>query len=47
MEYQPFAEAKEYVHNLRLKNMKEWKEFCKSKNRPADILPIEKGVDQN
>lgn len=35
--YKSFQEAKEYVCNLQLKNLDEWKEYCKSGNKPADI----------
>ena len=36
-EYRPFTEAREFVRSLGLKNNKEWKEYCKSGNKPDDI----------
>jgi hypothetical protein len=35
--YRPFTEAREFVRSLGLKNNKEWKEYCKSGNKPDDI----------
>jgi hypothetical protein len=32
-----FKEAREFVRSLGLKNQKEWKEYCKSGNKPDDI----------
>ena len=37
MKYRPFAEARDFVCKLGLKNEKEWKEYCKSGNKPDDI----------
>ena len=36
-EYLSFEEAKAYVHNLKLKNQQEWKEWSKSEDKPEDI----------
>ncbi|AFM12101.1 DEAD/DEAH box helicase family protein [Turneriella parva] len=36
-EFLPFVEARHFVQNLKLKNLREWKEYCKSGNRPVDI----------
>ncbi|MEY3422693.1 MAG: hypothetical protein RIR48_3018 [Bacteroidota bacterium] len=36
-EYKSFEEAREYVHTLKLKSNKEWKDYCKSGQRPDDI----------
>jgi hypothetical protein len=33
----PFAEAREFVHSLKLKNSGEWYKFCKSVGRPIYI----------
>jgi superfamily II DNA or RNA helicase len=33
----PFEEARNYVRSLNLKNVKEWKKFAKSEQRPAGI----------
>jgi hypothetical protein len=33
----PFAEARNYVHKLGLKNREDWKQYCKSGNKPDDI----------
>jgi hypothetical protein len=35
--YRPFKEAKEFVRKLGLKTGKEWKEYCKSGNKPDNI----------
>jgi hypothetical protein len=36
-EYRPFAEAREFVRKLGLKNSDEWKAYTKSGNMPTDI----------
>jgi hypothetical protein len=36
-EWRSFEEAREYVRGLRLKSVAEWREWCKSDQRPADI----------
>ena len=33
----PFTEARDYVRRLGLKSVKEWRELCKSGQRPSDI----------
>ena len=35
--YRPFAEAREFVRSLGIKNYDEWYEYCKSGNKPDDI----------
>jgi 3-mercaptopyruvate sulfurtransferase SseA len=35
--YLPFAEARTFVHSLGLKSEAEWRDYCKSGNKPADI----------
>jgi hypothetical protein len=35
--YRPYKEAREFVRKLKLKNNAEWKEYCKSGNKPEDI----------
>jgi len=35
--YKQFAEAREFVQKLNLKGQKEWLEYCKSGNKPANI----------
>ena len=35
--YPSFKEAREFVRNLKLKNQKEWKKYCKSGDKPDDI----------
>jgi hypothetical protein len=35
--YPSFKEAREFVRNLKFKNQKEWKKYCKSGDRPDDI----------
>ena len=37
MVYRPFAEAREFVRGLGLKNFYEWKEWTKSGDKPEDI----------
>jgi len=36
-EYRSYKEAREFVRKLNLKNTYEWKEYCKSGNKPDDI----------
>lgn len=36
-EYKSFKEARKFVRNLRLKNVKEWEEYSKSGKNPIDI----------
>jgi hypothetical protein len=36
-EYKSFEEAREFVHELKLKGVKEWREYCKSGLKPDDI----------
>jgi hypothetical protein len=36
-EYKSFVEAKEFVHKLKLKSGKEWKDYSKSGQKPEDI----------
>lgn len=35
--WRPYAEAKAFVHHLGLKSQKEWRNYCCSGQRPADI----------
>ena len=35
--FRPYREAREFVKALKLKNVKEWQEYCKSGNKPDDI----------
>jgi hypothetical protein len=35
--YRSFTEAREFVRKLNLKGTKEWREYCKSGNKPDDI----------
>lgn len=35
--YRPFPEAREFVHGLRLKGQRQWKEYCASGEKPNDI----------
>ena len=35
--YRPFNEAREFVRSLNLKGQREWKEYCKSGDKPDDI----------
>jgi len=36
-QYRPFSEAREFVRGLGLKGQKEWRDYCRSGNRPEDI----------
>ena len=36
-EYKPFEEARDFVHKLKLKGVKEWQVYCKSGQKPEDI----------
>jgi hypothetical protein len=36
-QYRSYKEAREFVRSLGLKNANEWKEYCKSGNKPDDI----------
>ena len=35
--YRPYKEAREFVHTLKIKNLREWYDYCKSGNKPDDI----------
>lgn len=35
--HRPFAEAKDFVHQLKLKTRDEWEKYCNSGNKPDDI----------
>jgi superfamily II DNA or RNA helicase len=35
--WQPFPQARKFVHALELKTQEEWRDLCKSGNKPADI----------
>ena len=35
--YLSFFDAKKFVHNLKLKDIQEWKKYCKSGKKPDDI----------
>ena len=37
LQYRPFAEAREFVRSLGLKTTDDWREYCKSGNKPDDI----------
>ena len=37
LKYRPFEEARDFVHKLKLKGEKEWREYCKSGLKPDDI----------
>ena len=37
IKFSSFEEAREFVRSLELKNIKEWKEYCKSGKKPKDI----------
>jgi hypothetical protein len=35
--WKPFGEAREYVRGLGLKNGAQWREYCRTSEKPADI----------
>jgi hypothetical protein len=37
MKWRPFKEARDFVRTLNLKSQNEWKDYCKSGNKPDDI----------
>jgi hypothetical protein len=37
VKFRPFAEAREYMHSLKLQNQDEWRAYSKSMSKPADI----------
>ncbi|MFH2066497.1 MAG: DEAD/DEAH box helicase family protein [Pseudomonadota bacterium] len=37
MVFRDFNEAREFVHSLKLNGQKQWREYCKSGNKPDDI----------
>jgi hypothetical protein len=43
-EWRPFEEARDFVHTLGLKNEAQWKEYCRSGEKPVDIPANLKGV---
>ncbi|MGC2383122.1 MAG: integrase repeat-containing protein, partial [Nitrososphaeraceae archaeon] len=43
-EFWSFEKSKKYVHSLRLKKRKDWKEFCESGNKPASIPAYPQGT---
>jgi hypothetical protein len=46
-QYRPFPEARAFVHSLNLKSSKQWREYCKSGQKPPDIptMPERYGSD--
>jgi Phage-integrase repeat unit len=47
IEFRPFAEAREFVHKLKLKNQDEWRQYIKSGRKPSDIPNYPEGVYKN
>ncbi|MFN6072984.1 MAG: integrase repeat-containing protein, partial [Bacteroidota bacterium] len=39
-EYKPFEEARDFVHRLKLKSNKNWRDYCKSGQKPDDIPAV-------
>lgn len=35
--WRPFADARDFVRSLNLKNEAQWRQYCKSENKPVDI----------
>src|SRR3989442_936892 len=46
-QYRPFPEARAFVHTLNLKSSNEWRDYCKSGQKPPDIptMPERYGSD--
>ena len=46
-QYRPFSEARDFVHTLNLKSSNEWRDYCKSGQKPPDIptMPERYGSD--
>jgi len=40
VQFRSFRNARNYVHDLQLKNEKEWNLFCKSNKKPSDIPSV-------
>jgi hypothetical protein len=45
--YKTFEECKKFAHKLKLKNQKEWFDFCKSGNKPVNIPVNPSGTYKN
>ena len=43
-EYRPFEEARDFVHKLQLKSQKEWKDYCKSGQKPENIPAVPQSI---
>lgn len=46
-EYLSFEEARKFVRLLKLNNNREWREYCKSKDKPDNITPNPSGYYKN
>ena len=46
-EYRPFQDARAFVHTLHFQNSKQWREYCKSGQKPPDIptMPERYGLE--
>ena len=47
MTFRPFREARDYVHKLGLKSQTQWREYCKSGNKPKDIPSYPEAAYEN
>ena len=45
--YRSFADAKKFVHSLKFRQRKDWRNYCKSGNKPDDIPAIPEVVYKN
>ena len=45
--YRSFEDARKFVQSLELKNEKEWREYCKSGNKPVNIPAIPNHIYKN
>jgi len=44
MQYRSFRDARRFVRSLKLKNYREWNEYCKSNKKPDDIPSVPRVV---
>lgn len=45
--YRPFKEAQKYIHSLKLKNRRAWRQYCANGEKPADIPSTPDGIYKN
>ncbi|MBE43686.1 MAG: hypothetical protein CMO16_00685 [Thaumarchaeota archaeon] len=45
--FRSYKEARKFVHSLKLKNKNEWKQYCKSNEKPNDIPSLPDKIYRN